>query len=303
ANVHHPTLPRAGTESTGNNRLSDMKRGIIVPDFGEYSDPLLLAEMAHEAEEAGWDGFFVWDQISMNEVEPVCDVWIALALIAQQTRHIKLGPMVTPIPRRRPTTLARQAVTLDHVSNGRLILGVGLGAFQYEEFEALGDEPDLKIRAEMLDEGLEVLMGLWSGEQFAHEGKHYNIKTAQFLPKPVQQPHIPIWTAGVWPKKAPFRRAARWDGVMPGWDLFGDPTQSPQDVRDMIAFINSQRISSETYDVAHGGRTTGTDHEADIQELSAYKEAGVTWWMEDLNPWRGPLEEMRERIKNGIVHI
>jgi alkanesulfonate monooxygenase SsuD/methylene tetrahydromethanopterin reductase-like flavin-dependent oxidoreductase (luciferase family) len=283
--------------------VSEFHCGIIVPNFGEYSDPLLLAEMAREAEEAGWEGFFVWDQISMETVEPVCDVWIALALIARETKRIKLGPMVTPIPRRRPTTLARQSVTLDHVSGGRLILGVGLGAFQYAEFEALGDEPDLKLRAEMLDEGLEVLTGLWSGEKFAHEGKHYQIKDAQFLPKPVQQPRIPVWVAGVWPNKRPFRRAARWDGVMPGWDLFGDPKQSQQDVRDMVAYIKEHRTSNEPFEVAHGGKTSGTDQEADSKELSVYKEAGVTWWLEDLNPWRGPIEDMRERIRNGYVHI
>ncbi len=283
--------------------MSTLHCGIIVPNFGEYSDPLRLAEMAREAEEAGWDGFFVWDQISMETPEPVCDVWIALALIAQSTKRIKLGPMVTPIPRRRPTTLARQSVTLDHVSGGRLILGVGLGAFQYEEFEALGDEPDLKIRAEMLDEGLQVLTGLWSGKPFSYEGKHYRIKDAQFLPKPVQEPRIPVWVAGIWPNKRPFRRAATWDGVMPGWDLFGTPKQSPQEVRDMVAYIMSQRTSSETFEVAHGGKTSGTDREADGIELSKYKEAGVTWWLEDLNPWRGPMEDMRERIRNGYVHI
>lgn len=283
--------------------MSELKRGIIVPNFGDYSDATLLADMARDAEEAGWDGFFVWDQISMNTVEPVCDVWIALALIAQATERVKLGPMVTPIPRRRPTTLARQVVTLDHISNGRVILGVGLGAFQHEEFEALGDEPDLKIRAEMLDEGLEVLTGLWSGEPFQYEGKHYHIKSAQFLPKPVQQPRIPIWTAGVWPKKTPFKRAARWDGVIPGWDLFGDPKQEQQDVRDMVAYIESIRTEDGPYDVAHGGKTSGTDREADAEEMRIYKDAGVTWWLEDLNPWRGPLGEMRERIRNGIVHV
>lgn len=283
--------------------MSTFHAGIIVPNFGEYSDPVVLAAMAREAEESGWDGFFVWDQISMDTPEPVCDPWIALTLIARETTRIKLGPMVTPIPRRRPTTLARQSVTLDHLSGGRLILGVGLGAFEYEEFEALGDEPDLKIRAEILDEGLEVLAGLWSGEPFAHEGKHFHIKTAQFLPKPVQKPRIPVWVAGIWPNKKPFRRAARWDGVMPGWDIMGGTKQSPQDVREMVKYIMSMRTSGEPFEVAYGGKTSGIDKDADREEVRLYREAGITWWLEDLNPWRGSLAEMKERIKNGSTRI
>lgn len=283
--------------------MSTFHSGIIVPNFGDYSDPLLLAEMARDAEQAGWDGFFLWDQISMDTPKPICDPWIALTLIAHNTEHIKLGPMVTPVPRRRPTTLARQTVTLDHVSQGRLILGVGLGAFEYEEFEALGDEPNLKIRAEMLDEGLQVLTGLWSGEPFSFEGKHYHIKTAQFLPKPLQQPRIPIWVAGIWPNKTPFRRAARWDGVMPGWDIMGSPKQSAQEVRDMVAYIQANRTATTPFEVAYGSKSTGTDHETDAKEVRQYKEAGITWWLEDLNPWRGPLEDMRKRIINGPVHI
>jgi alkanesulfonate monooxygenase SsuD/methylene tetrahydromethanopterin reductase-like flavin-dependent oxidoreductase (luciferase family) len=279
--------------------VSTLRFGIIVPNFGEYSDPLLLAQMAREAEENGWEGFFLWDQISMDTPEPVCDPWIALALVARDTERITLGPMVTPVPRRRPTTLARQSVTLDHLSGGRLILGVGLGAFEFHEFEALGDEPDLKVRAEMLDEGLQVLTGLWSGEPFSYEGKHYHIKSAQFLPKPVQQPRIPVWVAGIWPNKPPFRRAARWDGVMPGWDILGSPKQSPQEVRDMVAYIEAHRTSRGPFEVAHGGKTSSNSTEADRQEVREYAEAGVTWWLEDLNPWRGPIAEMRERIRSG----
>jgi alkanesulfonate monooxygenase SsuD/methylene tetrahydromethanopterin reductase-like flavin-dependent oxidoreductase (luciferase family) len=283
--------------------VSILHSGIIVPNFGEYSDPQVLAEMAREAEDSGWDGFFMWDQITMDTTQPVCDPWIALALIASATKRIRLGTMVTPLPRRRPTTLARQTVTLDRLSEGRLILGVGLGALQYEEFDALGDEPELKIRAEMLDEGLEVLTGLWSGEPFAHEGKHYRIKSAHFLPTPLQRPGIPIWVAGNWPARAPFRRSARWDGVIPGWDIMGGSKQSPQDVRDMVAYIKSMRSSNGSFDVAYGGKTSGTDRKADALEVRQYREAGVTWWLEDLNPWRGPLEEMRNRIRNGPTSI
>ncbi|MDQ3929255.1 MAG: LLM class flavin-dependent oxidoreductase [Chloroflexota bacterium] len=275
-----------------------MRYGIIVPNFGEYSDARTVAELAREAEGAEWDGFFIWDQMSMDTPEPVADPWVVLAAVAMSTSRVRLGPMVTPIARRRPWKVAREAVTLDHLSGGRLILGVGLGAFQYEEFEALGEVSDPRTRAEMLDEGLQVLVGLWSGEPFSFEGKHFNIKGAQFLPKPLQRPRIPIWVAGSWPTKAPFRRAARWDGVIPGWDIMGGQKQHPNEVADMIEYIKSHRTSPEPFEVAYGAKTPGDPAQA-TTITRPYIDSGITWWLEDLNPWRGTLSEMRERVLQG----
>jgi probable F420-dependent oxidoreductase len=272
---------------------------IIVPNFGEYSDARLLGEMAREAEQAGWDGFFIWDQMAMDVPEPVADPWIALALVAANTNRIRLGTMVTPLARRRPQKVARETATLDHLSGGRLVLGVGLGAFQAQEFEDLGDEGDPKVRAERLDEGLDVLAGLWSGEPFSYDGEHFSIKAAHFLPGPVQQPRIPVWVAGNWPTRAPFRRAAHWDGVIPGWDIMGGKKQSAQEVRDMIAFIMEHRASDRPFEVAYGAKTPGSDPSEDAEIVKPYAEAGITWWLEDLNPWRGPLPQMRERILKG----
>ena len=178
-----------------------MNFGIDVPNHSAYSDPRLLVELACEAEAAGWDGFFIWDHlVRWNDRRiPVVDPWITLAAIAVKTERICLGPMVTPLARRRPWKLARETVTLDHLSGGRLILGIGLGSRSTAEFKAFGDEGDPKARAAMLDEGLEVLAGLWSGHAFSYSGKYYQIEETQFRPPPVQSPRIPIWVAGTWP--------------------------------------------------------------------------------------------------------
>jgi len=232
----------------------------------------------------------------------VADPWVALAVMAMSTERIRLGPMVTPIPRRHPWKLARETVTLDRLSAGRLLLGVGLGGFQSEEFEAFGEEGDPKVRAAKLDEGLEVLTGLWSGEPFSYSGKHYQVKEVHFIPPPVQQPRIPIWVAGTWPIKAPFRRAARWDGVVPtNRDV--DKPLTPAEIRDIVAYVKEHRASDAPFDVGHGGQTPGRDAAEDAEIVAPYAEAGVTWWLEARLPWVSPLAEVRERIRKGPPRV
>src|SRR5215470_19306464 len=153
-----------------------MHYGIYLPNFGEYGDPRLLAELAHEAEAAGWEGCFLWDHIHRwHGQEPFADPWIALTAMALRTERLRLGPLVTPLARRRPWKLARETVTLDRLSGGRLTLGVGLGAPPREEFEQFGEDGDDKVRAKKLDESLEILTGLWSGEPFGYLGEYYTI--------------------------------------------------------------------------------------------------------------------------------
>ena len=180
-----------------------MRFGLIVQMTGSLGYPQPLARLAREAEAAGWDGFFIWDVFGGDSAAPapVVDPWIALAAIAATTERIRFGPMVTPLPRRRPWKLAREAASLDQLSGGRLILGVGIGT-PPEEFARFGEQVDPRIRAEMLDEGLEVLTGLWSGEPFSFQGRHYRVEEATLLPRPVQQPRIPIWVGGTWPRAA-----------------------------------------------------------------------------------------------------
>ncbi len=281
-----------------------MQYGIYVPTFGDYSNLATLAELARDAETAGWDGFFLWDHIVWPTPWPgrgggPSDPWLALAVIATSTERIRLGPLVTPISRRRPWKLARETVTLDHLSGGRLILGVGLGYFQDEEFAALGEVADPKERATRLDEGLEVLTGLWTGEPFSYSGKHYQIKGAQFLPRPVQSPRIPIWVAGAWPNKAPLRRAARWDGVFPINRDAVEEGLRPEEMEAVAAYVRSHRTRDEPFDVAVGGWTPGRAVSEAAEIVAPYAAAGCTWWLEDLNPWRGSLEENRARVRRG----
>lgn len=283
-----------------------MRYGLYIPPFGDYADARILARLAHEAEDAGWDGFFLWDHVAMDWPDPVVDPWVALAAIAVNTRRIRIGPLVTPLPRRRPWKLARETVSLDHLSGGRLILGVGTGVYR-TEFDQLGEPADLKVRAAMLDEGLEVLTGLWRAQPFSYSGQYYQVREALFTPPPVQSPRIPIWVAGFWPNKAPFRRAARWDGVFPLDRDNRTGSMSVDQVKDMLAYIRAHRTVDAPFDVVHRGTTLGEDAAQDADIVAPYKEVGVTWWLENIHPWRfgwdglgkWPTEIMRERIRKG----
>ena len=242
-----------------------MRFGLTVPNFGDYFDPRVLAALARDAEHAGWDGFFVWDHTVIWPT-PTVDPWVALSAIAIATERIRIGPLVTPVPRRRPTKLAREVISLDHLSNGRVIFGVGIGAGPWE-WDYLGEETDLRTRGAMLDEGLDLLAKLWSGEPVRHDGRFYSFRgdggpdnpepmPTPFLPPPVQRPRVPIWVAGTWPSKPPFRRAARWDGVVPvarGAGMVNSLT--PDQVREVGAFIDERRGGNEPFDVVVAGHT------------------------------------------------
>ena len=283
-----------------------MNFGIDVPNHGPYSDPRWLVELAYEAEAAGWDGFFIWDHlVRWNDRRiPVADPWIALAAIAVKTERIRLGPMVTPLARRRPWKLARETVTLDHLSGGRLILGIGLGARSTAEFKTFGDEGEPKARAAMLDEGLEVLTGLWSGEAFSYRGAYYQMEETQFRPSPVQSPRIPIWVAGTWPNKRPFRRGARWDGAFPLGVGQGQLDMMPPNViKEAVVYLMEHRTDDAPFDIVHSGITPGKSKTDDAEIVAPYAELGVTWWLENINPERGSYHKMRHRIRFGPPKI
>ena len=259
-----------------------MRFAVTIPNFGPFADVRKLAEIAKEAEANGWHGFFLWDHIHWTWApeQQVLDPWVALAAVAVSTERIRIGTMVTPVPRRRPWKLARETVTLDHLSGGRLILGVGLGYPPEEEFSRLGEEPDDRARARRLDEGLAVLAGLWSGEPFSFDGEIYHVENVQFLPKPHQQPRIPIWVAGMWPARAPFRRAARWDGVVPmKVDLSTGELQllETDDIEKIVAYVRRHRKGQEPFDVVVGGLTPLDDPARARDIVSTYEAAGVTW--------------------------
>jgi alkanesulfonate monooxygenase SsuD/methylene tetrahydromethanopterin reductase-like flavin-dependent oxidoreductase (luciferase family) len=279
-----------------------LRHAVHVPNLGEYGDPALLVGLAVEAEQAGWDGFFVWDHMLHRRTEPeqVVDPWVMLAACAVKTERIKLGTMITPLARRRPWKVARETATLDLLSGGRVVLGVGLGSPRDAEFEAFGEEADDRRRAQRLDEALEVLAGLWSGEWFAHSGEHYALDEMRFLPTPAQE-RIPVWIGGNWPNRRPFRRAARWDGVVP--ERVDGELPTPGDVRDVLAFIAEERSGSSVegtrpFDVVIGGITDAADA-AGRELTSAYAEAGTTWWMERFHPARRSPADAQRRIAAG----
>ena len=279
-----------------------MKFGIDLPNFGWFGEIDTLVEITVEAEEAGWDGIFLWDHMLLfrqdDMVLPFVDPWVAMAAIVCNTSKIIFGPLVTPIPRRRPWKVAREALTLDHLSKGRLILGVGIGSPPNVEFDYFGEVSDAKKRAEMLDEGLEIITGLWSGEPFSFKGDHYNLEEMTFLPKPKQTPRIPIWVGGGIPSKAPFKRAARYDGVAPVHSKWPEPV-TPQLLEDVLEIIRNERGNLEDYDVVVCGQTSGTDNTQDREIVESWSEVGTTWFIEDINRMRAEISELRERIRAG----
>src|SRR5215212_8630121 len=230
-----------------------MRYAINLPNFGTFGNPRLMAELAVEAEAAGWDGFFIWDHvlwIAPNN-EPVAEPWVTLAAMAMATERIRIGPMVTPLPRRRPWQVARQAVTLDQLSNGRTVLGVGIGGDWFGDYSRFGEPPDDRTHGEQLDEALQVVTGLWGSVPFSFTGQHYTVHETQFLPAAVQ-PRIPIWVAGVWPGTKPFRRAAQYDGVAP-IPRVQDAGITPADVRQMLEYIRPLRAEAAPFDVVLSG--------------------------------------------------
>jgi alkanesulfonate monooxygenase SsuD/methylene tetrahydromethanopterin reductase-like flavin-dependent oxidoreductase (luciferase family) len=280
-----------------------MRYAVNVPNFEDYSDVRTVAGLAADAEAAGWDGFFVWDHLAFVKAWKlrVADPWMLLTGVALATERLRLGPMVTPVPRRRPWKLARETVTLDRLSGGRLVLGVGLGEPPEDEYGSFGEPTDPVVRAAMLDEGLEVLTRLWSGETVSFEGRHYRVEEVAFQPTPVQQPRIPIWVAGAWPRRGPLRRAARFDGSCPlkvdaGGELV---VLEPGDVRELRAVVDRHREDpAAPFDVMLGGATP-EDPAAARAMLEPLAEAGVTWWQETADPRETDLDTFRARIRKG----
>lgn len=285
-----------------------MHYALSLPNGGPWSDARTLAELAQLAEESGWDGVFLEDYIvwQSDQDVPTHDPWIALVAMALRTNHIRLGTLVTPLARRRPWKVAREAATLDHLSDGRMVLGVGLGDTGESvgsdvSFTHFGEVVDARQRGQMLDEALDVIVGLWSGEPFSYDGQYYQVKEVVFRPRPVQAPRIPIWVGGGWPLEGPSRRAARWDGSC----LYKhrDHYMTADDIRDLKAFIQQRRGSIDGYDIVVGGTPRRPDPEAEQAYIRSLAEAGATWWTEYIPPSAGGLESVRESIARGPLRI
>jgi alkanesulfonate monooxygenase SsuD/methylene tetrahydromethanopterin reductase-like flavin-dependent oxidoreductase (luciferase family) len=290
-----------------------MKYAIYLPNFGGFGRARVLADLARETEHAGWDGFFMWDHIAADFPAEMVDPWVALGAIAMQTERIRIGTTVTPLPRRRPWKLARETVSVDRLSNGRLVLGVGIGLGAHE-WDHLDEETDQKKRGAMLDEGLAVLTGLWRGEPLNYDGEFYHVKDTTFLPTPVQTPRIPIWGGGFWPNKAPMRRAARWDGVFPlaEWKEDAGPDYALAHFKAAVTYTLEQRAQQGIegpFDVIGMGVTPPDVDPAEV--IGPYRAAGATWWLELVTPWRlgqdgsgeWPMAALREVITQGPPKI
>jgi alkanesulfonate monooxygenase SsuD/methylene tetrahydromethanopterin reductase-like flavin-dependent oxidoreductase (luciferase family) len=249
-----------------------MRVGLYIPLFDPLADPATVARLAAEAEEAGWDGFFLWDHIRWREpVAAVGDTQVTLAALAAATERIRLGPLVTPLARRRPAKVARETAALDLLSGGRLTLGVGLGSDEFgSEYSITGEELDDRRRARMLDEALEILDAAWSGEPVRHRGEHYTVDAMRFLPRPMQRPRVPVWVAGFADKPKPMRRAARYDGFFP------IRLESADQLAEIVARVGALREEArhnpdEPYEVI-----------AELEpgdDPAPYREAGATWML------------------------
>jgi alkanesulfonate monooxygenase SsuD/methylene tetrahydromethanopterin reductase-like flavin-dependent oxidoreductase (luciferase family) len=273
-----------------------MRFGIIL-NAGTIHDIIALAE---QAEAAGWDGVFYYDGISIPGMD-LYDPWVVLAGIAARTSRVRLGAIITPPSRRRPWKLAHETVTLDQLSNGRVILPVGLGTRDDRAFGGVGEEMDLRIRAELVDESLEILQRAWTGEPVHFDGHHYHVHDFTLRPPAVQRPGIPIWVVAAWPRPKSVARALRYDGIipqMPAGDGFpGRPT--PEAIRAIADFARERRpAGAGAFDVVTDGSTPADDPLAAREAVAPFASAGATWWIEV--DWENTtLDSLRRRVAAG----
>lgn len=273
-----------------------MRYGVILTG-GPVHEQLALAR---EAEAAGWDGVFTWDGIHVGDDIETYDPWALMSALAMLTERVTLGAIVSPLARRRPWKVARETTTVDRLSNGRLVLPVGLGAVDDRGISGVGEAATRRDRAEMLDEALEILVGLWSGQPFGFAGRHYQFEPMAFRPTPVQQPRIPIWVVGAWPSERSMRRVLRYDGWLPYWLPKGDGLARPErpeqlrQVRDWIA----ERRSLDSFDIVMEGTTPAGDRAAAARQVQPWADAGATWWIE--SDWDNfEVGPARRRIEAG----
>jgi alkanesulfonate monooxygenase SsuD/methylene tetrahydromethanopterin reductase-like flavin-dependent oxidoreductase (luciferase family) len=262
---------------------STLRFGVYLPPFGPFGDPAVLIDLAVRAERAGWHGIFLWDHLVRDDL-PIVDTWTTLGAIARATSELRLGPMVTPLARRRPWVVARQASTVSRLSGGRLILGTGLGSDESGDFSRFGEPDDLRVRAARYDEGIDVARAVWSGRPFRHDGAQYQVT----LEEGARDPHpIPVWVASSTGHPRVIRRAARCDGIFPNPE---DHTPTAADVASTLSELRAAGLPPDRpFDVAVAGNASPAWEEPVKVDVGALAQAGMTWWMESLMHW-DPLE-------------
>lgn len=276
-----------------------MKFGFIIPGGGAKE----IVNLASEAEKEGWDGVFFYDSIYIKGLPQVHSAWPILSAIAVTTKRVTIGSVLTAIGRRRPWEVAREAITVDHLSNGRLVLPVGLGTLDDGGYSKVGMDTSRKIRAEMLDEGLEIIVGLWSGKPFSYEGKHFKMGEMTFKPSPLQKPRIPIWVVGAWGRPKSMARVLKYDGLIPAIKKKDGSFEqvTAEKIREMREYFERKRVTRTTgkrkFEIIQEGQTP-TDKRKSRKIVLPFAEAGATWWMESMWSYKS-LRDIENRIKAG----
>ncbi len=291
-----------------------MQYAVYAPTFNDYGEPARLIALAQAAELSGYDGFFIWDHLAL---EPegrleIVDATVMLGALAQATKRLRLGAMITPLARRRPWKLAKEMVTLDRLSGGRIVLGVGLGEPAGVEFETFGEDGSARGRAARLDEGLMVFDALVRGEKVNHSGQHYQLRDAQLAPRATQSPRMPVWVAASLPARAGVRRAARWDGIfplrVPQSVLDGAPVTAldwaewwltPADFVALRAELAALRGTTTPFDVVASGRVAHQSAAEARAHVAAYAAAGASWWCEWVDEASGTFDATLAAIERG----
>ena len=272
------------------------KFGLGVPNGGDFANPHRTVELARAAEAAGWDGVFLWDHVVRRQPwQAMIDPWVTLAAVAMATEGVIIGPMVTPLARRRISVVARQSVTLDLLAAGRLRLGVGLGAPD-DEFTRFGEDADPRRRARILDESLDALQLLWTGDPVSYRGEHVLLDDVEFRPTPASG-RIPIWVAGGWPGGAPFRRAARFDGVWPVAKAGG--YLSVADFIECVDTVQGLRADDSSFDSCFIDRSPAGGNAETSDKLGRLAAGGMTWWIDSLDDPSISLEHHLARVHAG----
>jgi alkanesulfonate monooxygenase SsuD/methylene tetrahydromethanopterin reductase-like flavin-dependent oxidoreductase (luciferase family) len=273
-----------------------LRYGLYLPAFGPFGDPAVLVDLALRAEASGWDGVFLWDHL-VHDALPIADPWATLGAIAQATRDLRFGPMVTPLPRRRPWVVARHASALSRLSGGRLILGTGLGSDEFGDLSRFGEPTRLPTLSAMYDEGLEVVRGVWSGRPFRHDGQHYHVT----LGEGVRDPHpIPVWVASLTSHPRVMRRAAGCDGIFP---IRENRILAPDEVAGLLTELRRAGLrEGRAFDIAVAGNASPAWQEPVTADLAGLAQAGMTWWMESLIHF-DPLELSLEIVDAGPPRV
>lgn len=277
-----------------------MRYGLDLSAVGPCGEPGTMTELARLAEESGWDGIFLEDYVFFHDpVVPAYDPWVTLSAIAVATSKLVLGTAVTPVARRRVWKLAAETMTLDRLSGGRLVLGVGLGDAGSKDFDGVGELTGPRERAAALDESLDVLAALWSGESVSYHGRYLSVDDVRLPATPAQSPRIPIWVGGCAALPGPRQRALRWDGSL----LYGTPPPDWQDLtaEDVLELKTEARSrGKDDFVVAVGGRRRRDDHAAEIEYVTSLAVAGADWWCEYVPPTTS-LEDARRLITGGPI--